>query len=57
MVLFQLSKIIIAIFFIILLTFAVKIFFLLPFKKLQPLYDVILVLIIFSFLLAFTVNF
>ena len=57
MVLFQFSKIIIFIFLVALLYFAVKIFFALPFKKLRPLTDVILVFIIFSFLLAFTVNF
>jgi len=57
MVLFQLSKIIIFLFLIVLSYFAVKIFFALPFKRLQPLYDVLLVLTIFSFLLAFTINF
>ena len=57
MVLFQLSKIIIFTFLCVLLYFAVKVFFSLPFKKLQPVYDVLLVFTIFSFLLAFAVNF
>jgi len=57
MVLFQISQVIILAFFVLILCFAVKIFFALPGKKLQPIYDVLLVLVIFSFLLAFAVNF
>jgi len=57
MVLFQLSQVIIFAFLIALSYIAVKIFFSLPFKKMQALYDCLLVLTIFSFLLAFAVNF
>jgi len=57
MVLFQLSKIIILGFLILLLFLVVRIYFALPFKKLRPLTDLVLVFIIFSFFLAFTVNF
>lgn len=57
MVLLQLSKIIIFIFLTLLSFLFVKIFFALPFKKTQFISDIILTLIIFSFLLAFTVNF
>jgi len=57
MVLFQFSKFIIILFLILMSFLMVKIFFTLPFKKFQPLTDIILVFIIFSFLLAFTVTF
>jgi len=57
MVLFQLSKIIIFLFLVFASLIIARIFFALPFKKLRPLTDIILVFIIFSFLLAFVVNF
>jgi len=57
MVLFQLSQIIIFAFLIFLAILMIRIFFALPFKKFRPLADVILVGLIFSFLLAFTINF
>jgi len=57
MVLFQLSKIIIFLFLVLLSYGAVKIFFALPFKKARPITDLILVMILFAFLLAFTINF
>jgi len=57
MVLFQLSKIIIFLFLVFISFIAVKLFLNFPFKKTHKLTDIILVVIIFSFLLAFTVNF
>jgi len=57
MVLFQLSKIIILGFLIALMYAVVRIFFAVRLKKVQAVLDVIMVLVIFCFLLAFTVKF
>ena len=55
--LFQISQAVIYAALCVISYFAVKVFFALPVKRLQPLYDVLLVFVIFSYLLAFFVNF